>query len=371
MATPDATTALLRSLNDESKWETVDRVSVFKPHTAVGDDGKPYTVTAEDLNLIAQNTNRAYRENGHPVRLTVGHLNPKSKTAEQAPLVGFAINYQAQMVERPDGPQLRLTHTEKVRREMSDWWRLFPYRSAEYNRHAKIIRGCAGIIETPRLELGAVTNYADDESVTSLVHYSTGEIAVPDDMQQATTQPSADSDMSALAAKVAELLKPAIAQMVKDAMAAGGSSKTEPDGDETLNSSRANEQQYAALNAELAKVKTDLEIEKKARDRQTCERIVDTIEGHYSFDRNEEVAYMMSLPSLDARTKRIDYLRKHLRPLPTGSMVRVANPERPTTANTDAPLTEEETYAAKQYKTKNSGVTWEQAYTHVKSMRKS
>lgn len=369
MANADQTSELIQSLDDSSKWLKITRVSVFKPHTAVADDGTQYTVSDRDLNTIAANTNRSYQRNGHPVRLTVGHLDRRSPTAQQPPFAGFALNYSAKIVERPGGPVLRLTHDEYVLRSMSDRWRSLPYRSVEYDRHNQLIRGCAGIIETPRLELGAVIPYAASDRVSSVIYYSTGELAVmnPNDSTTANGDEMGDEsqELQQVAAKVAEILMPQIQSMITEALKGSTGGVTPPP--ESQNSNRRGEDQYAELNSQLAAVRAELTASRRDQERQVCERMIDTIEGHYSFDRAEEVQYLLSLPA-NARSKRLEYLRKNLRPLPTGSMIRVAQPAIDVGEN-DAPLTREEAYAASEYRDEKK-CSWEQAYSHVRSQRK-
>jgi hypothetical protein len=366
MAELDATTELIRSLEDPTRWVKINRVSVFKPHTAVGDNGQ-YTVTDNDIRKIAENTNRAYRGDGHPVRLTIGHLDRKSPTAKQPPFAGFAVNYSAKMVERPGGPVLRLTHDEYVMRSMANRWRALPYRSVEYDRHNLLIRGCAGIIETPRLELGAVVPYASADA-NSVIYYSTGETAVPDMNEPNDADGTTDdtAEMQVLATKVAELLKPQIQTMIAEAMKGGGATAPPPP-TETQNASGRGEDQYSQLNSQLAVVKAELAATRRDAERQVCERMIDTIADHYSLDRGEEVQYMLPLTP-DARTKRLDYLRKHLRPLPVGPMIRVELPRQGNSGSDDSPLSQEEAYVAREYK-EQKGCSWEQAYAHVRTKR--
>jgi hypothetical protein len=162
--TTDPTMDLIRSLDDPTQFRRVDRVAVFKPHRRVCPDGTVIDVTDADLPEIASNVNRTYELDGELVRLVIGHRQQAPGFPEplQPLVVGYARNYRAELVERPGGQALRLTHTEYVRREHENEAGKYPGRSPEYDPVSKTITAVALLTRDPFLTLGTVAYEAGD-----------------------------------------------------------------------------------------------------------------------------------------------------------------------------------------------------------------
>ncbi|OWK45786.1 hypothetical protein [Fimbriiglobus ruber] len=204
MGNDDPTMTLIRQLDDPSKWAVKRRVSVFKPHTrtfptqALADGqtlpARTVTVTAADLSAIAANVNRAYRRDGSLVKLTVGHrqFDPRFPEPSQPPLVGYARNYRAELVDRPGGKVLRLTHDEYVPVGKTGVWDQYPERSPDYDPAARTITGVALLVRDPALDLGTVGYHA------GTVTYAMGAVMADDtdDTDDTGADDADDADLS-------------------------------------------------------------------------------------------------------------------------------------------------------------------------------
>jgi hypothetical protein len=153
---------LIASLDDPARFVRKDRVAVFKPHRRTFPNGFEVVVTEADLGEIADNVNRNYGADGQLVKLTIGHRKqaPDFPETNQPPVVGYARNYRAEWVDRPDGPSLRLTHTECIRTNSPYTAGVlagqYPERSPEYDPAAKVITGVALLTRDQALGMGIV-----------------------------------------------------------------------------------------------------------------------------------------------------------------------------------------------------------------------
>lgn len=164
----DATTDLIRDLEDPTKFRKTDHVSVFKPHVrdlpemTLGDGrvipARRVVVDLDTLREIAERTNRRYAADGHLVVLTLGHrrMTPGVDERTQPLKVGYAKGYRAAVVDRPGGPVLRLLHTEYVDRKHEAEAANYPFRSPEYDPDDKVFGGVALLKREPHLDLGTV-----------------------------------------------------------------------------------------------------------------------------------------------------------------------------------------------------------------------
>lgn len=171
---------LIRSLDDPGLFERKERVAVFKPHERVvyeaGPGGRPVKrtirVDAETLRRIARNLNAAYGDDGQLVKLTIGHRNQAAGADEtgQPPVVGYAREARAELVDRPNGPTLRLTHVEYLDRGSPYYAeikaRKFPERSPEYDPDEETWGAVALLTRDQFLNLGTVAYQKAGAAVT-------------------------------------------------------------------------------------------------------------------------------------------------------------------------------------------------------------
>lgn len=336
MTADDPTMALIRSLDDPRKFVRKDHVAVFKPHVRKRNlpDGKTQeiNVSDEDLPEIAARINAAYEEDGELVKLTVGHRNMTDEDFPeelQPPVVGYAKNYRAEVVDRPGGKKaLRLTHTEYIDRRnplapkiLANQW---PERSPDYNTKSKTIRGVALLARDPHLSSGTVAYQAD------AVTYE-GE-AMADEMAMGQNSDWGPDDDAAYAKHCKYHAKymaenppdvgpatPVAADPLVAATTHAGEIQTYQ-ADAVGSRVKAIEQQLA----EERKARLD---ERKARVKAECERLLDPLKPARKFNYARELNTLVAYQSDDDRAAHVQYMLDNYEQLETDpgvGMVRIA-----------------------------------------------
>lgn len=187
MTGADPTVEFLRKLADDSQWAIRRGVPIFEPHQR-GD----IEVDAEDLDEIAENSNRLLTERGVPGRLTDVHTIRKRadgagyEPVPSAKLLGFEKNYRVGTYGPDNRPCI-----------LVDWY-VFPeraaqvdrspHRSVEYQPANKLIRGCAVMMNDPFLDMGVCVFGAGNEKILC---YSMG---AGMDGDQKTDKPNPDAN---------------------------------------------------------------------------------------------------------------------------------------------------------------------------------
>lgn len=402
--TMDPTVALLESFADPAKWVTTDHVAVFRAHERTEDlDGHGsavlYEVTDDDLEEIAENTNTVYSQSGQPVRLTVGHSQhePGFPESEQPELVGFCLRYQVQVVHRPGGSFLAVTHTEKVLREHASRMKRYPYRSVEYDPASKLIVGCAALLRSPYLNLGAVIPYA---GTSTTYRYSLGATAVDkfDDAQEekvktAIMNNEADGDdewtdadempyqsfckymrkyesMKADTNPEDDTTKPVMNEGGGAMAAMGAGNGGLPDmAKPMMNQNGKPLTNYERVLAEVAQLKRNQAESQRQVAYERSARLLDSVKGVVSFDEKHELEALVSLPNDTARANRISYMLTHYQKLPTGGMIQVARPSsmatRTNNSDNDPTVAPPKHDTIMAYVRANPGMTYDDAKSRV------
>lgn len=302
MSASDPTMQLLADLDDPTKFRRVERVAVFRPHTReqMTADGKKRTirVTGADLQTIAERTNAALEQSGRPVRLTLGHVKQDPNYPEhlQPKIVGFAKDYKAEVVQRPAGTLLTVTHTEYLRADEADEiLRQYPFRSPEYDPEGQVFGGVALLTRDPWLDTGAVYVYA---AGSRFIHYQAGTNMADDNDDKWT------DDEEAQYAKVCRYMKkkyPRLASYMDDP----SSTNTMPADAATHPASYQKAPEYAALEAENTRLVVERELDQLA------------YQG-VRFDRAVELPKLVAMKP-DDRPTHIAYMKAHYAKSPTGS----------------------------------------------------
>lgn len=391
----DPTMQLLADLEDPTKFRRVERVSVFRPHTReqVTADGKKRTirVTDADLPTIAEKTNAILSQSGRPVRLTLGHVKQDPNFPEhlQPKIVGFAKDYRAEVVQRPAGTLLTVTHTEYLRADEADEiLRQYPFRSPEYDPVEKVFGGVALLTRDPWLDTGAVYVYGGDG--VRFIHYQAGGRPMADGNTNYAQTPQqkaawatahkdedgevigwdsaaqrkkdgyqADDDWTpeeeAQYAKMARYMKkkhPRLAAYMDDP----ASTNTQPADSATHAASYQKTPEYAALEAENLRLSVERELDQLA------------YQG-VRFDRSVELPRLVAMTA-EQRTAHVAYMKTHYAKSPVGGgMVPVAGPTARPAVKTDkaAPLTPVELTRVVAYQ--RDGVPYENAVAKVLAER--
>lgn len=352
----DPTMDLIASLDDPTKFVRKDSVSVFKPHVRhfperkIGDKVVPamtVKVTDDDLEEIAENTNRAYQAEGELVKLSIGHrkMLPDYPEDKQPRVVGYARGYKAVVVNRPGGKAIRLTHTEYIRADATDVLSgQYPQRSPDYDPFEKKITGVALLTRDPALELGTVS-------------YQSGKLAYSMEPTMADPKDDEKDDEKQYAKMCAYMKKkyPRLAQYMDEP----GATNTD--------TPKFDYQKDPAIDAKVKELEDKLAAEQKARVEESCKRLLEPLRSAVKFNYERELKVLCQYASDAERTAHADDMLANREKLPTGKMIPVGNVPKPGSVND--PLTQEEFGRALAYQSEKS-VDWEAAMVHVKSLRK-
>lgn len=367
----DPTMQLIRDLDDPTKFVRKDRVAVFKPHTrmAMGQDGKPVQIKVDgnDLQEIARNINAAYGADGQLVKLTIGHRKQDPNTPEtaQPPIAGYARHYRAEMVQRPDGPQLRLTHVEYIRADRKDILEegRYPERSPEYDPVNKTITGVALLTRDQYLNLGTVSY-----SASGRVTYAMGAAMADETKDDDKFSPEEEQQYSRMC-KYMKMKHPKLAQYMDGGMDAMGATQTLPDtgedkgvtspyavGDGSGNqkaqraamnhydppehdgdgdvigwargknrnhSSDNRTVNYAAIDARVKAVELENKAARQALVRSEASRLLDKVKDTVKFNYERELTVLVSLPADADRQAHVNYMLDTYQQLPQPGFIPV------------------------------------------------
>lgn len=326
-ATDDETAHLIRDLDDPAKFVRRACVAVFMPHeiTFRDKDDEPVRVKVDEADLadIAANTNRRYRQDGALTKLVIGHRkqgegDERIDERGQPPVVGYGRNYSCRMVNRPAGPQLRLTYDEYYPPAHAAEARKYPSRSAEYNPAAKLITGVALLTRDPALPIGTTRQYAG----TNTVLYAMGAV-MADPMLDPPMPAAAGAVDPAMFDEICNMLRdrfPQLAGMMADAPpadapgsdlpAAASSLPYQGTGGQTVN--------YAA---QIATMQKQLAAERSARVSEQCRRMLDPLAEARQFDYDRELGLMVRYQADADRVAHAENIRLNYVPLPTGGPI--------------------------------------------------
>jgi hypothetical protein len=154
--TADATLQSLERFDDTSLWVVRDNVPVFDAHEEIGEDGQIIRAFGrEELEEIADNSNRRYIETGDAVPITLGHTRPGAPETDQPPIVGYAQQFHVGTF----GPEnkLGILATFYIRKEHLHTALEYPRRSVELWLRERIIDPIALLKRTPKRDLGLLT----------------------------------------------------------------------------------------------------------------------------------------------------------------------------------------------------------------------
>lgn len=319
----DPTMQLIRDLDDPTKFVRKDRVAVFKPHIrmAMGQDGKPVQIKVDgnDLQEIARNINAAYGADGQLVKLTIGHRKQDPNTPEtaQPPIAGYARHYRAEMVQRPDGPQLRLTHVEYIRADRKDILEegRYPERSPEYDPVNKTITGVALLTRDQYLNLGTVSY-----SASGRVTYAMG-ATMADGMDDDKFSPEEEQQYSRMC-KYMKMKHPKLAQYMDDM----GAMQTPPvpvEGQQTPYQAPAGTVDYAAIDARVKAMEMENKAARQALTRSEASRLLDTVKSTVKFNYERELTVLVSLSTDADRQAHVNYMLDTYQQLPQPGFIPV------------------------------------------------
>lgn len=330
----DPTTALLDSLDDPAKFVTVRRVPVCVPHkrTVIGPDDKPFEVevTEDDLPEIAEQVNRAVRETGTPIRVTVGHVNldPKFPEKDQPVSRGFGRN----AVVGRFGPRRKLGVLAdlSVRQEHAGVLQDYPERSMDFDPATKRIHGIALLVRRPWLDMGVIggglglTQY---QAGNFTVQY--GGSAMPADMGD-----DSPVDEVQYAAFCDRLKKdhPKLAQYMDGAgMAAMGPANGELPAAPGQPAPQVPYQADPAAEAKLLAVQKQLDAERTARIGETARRMLDPLKDARQFNYDYEMSKLVAYQSDEERAAHVQYMAQNYVPLATAgrTLISVADNPKP------------------------------------------
>jgi hypothetical protein len=347
----DPTMQLIRSLDDPRQFVRKSQVSVFKPHVRdfpeieLADGTKiparRVEVTEKDLREIAENVNRTYQRDGALVVLTVGHRKWDSAANEQTqPLkVGYARNYRAEVVQRPGGPQLVLTHDEYIERDKLAYAKQYPSRSPDYDPDAKTITGVALLLRDPALTTGTVSYSADSRRFT----YAMGATMEPDAGMGGGEDWTPDDEVQY--AKFCKYMKKYAAEPSATNVAMPGDAPPAPP------------IEYQKLQAQY-----QAEVVGRQLDALAYEGV--------QFVRDVELPKLVAMRETD-RGAHFQYMRQTYSKLPVGAPIRIATgvPAPGSKPDPNAPMTEPEFKRALQYQA-DGKLSWAAARDKVIAERK-
>ena len=161
----DATAEFFQTLNDPSRWVVRQGVPIFKQHTRIDPaTGKNIAVDLPKLYRIAANAAATEKNGGVPIRMTIGHTDPKKPETHQPPIGGYYRNPRVAPFG-PSGEPAVVVDEWLDPRYLSER-RNFPYRSAEYYDDAEQITGVALLTRDPYLDVGIVAYERDHRNRT-------------------------------------------------------------------------------------------------------------------------------------------------------------------------------------------------------------
>ncbi len=317
MVATDPTMQLIQSLDDPALFERKEKVAVFKPHkrsfpaVKLGDKTLPaqdVEVTGEDLKIIAANVNKLYQEDGQLVKLVVGHrkLDPKQSETNQPPVVGYAKDYKAEVVQRPGGPVLRLTHTEYVHRHKPQSAAVlngeYPERSPEYDPERKVITGVALLTRDQALPLGTVSYDAAENRLLYAME------------NEAMTDETMNDDEKKFYALFERCMKKYSAGSAAGATNGTVATPVDYSADPVILSLQAEIERERAATAEA----------NKSALTERCKGLLNTMTDLRKFNYEHELERLTTLPDDAARSAHVHYMMTNYLPLPSGGMIRTA-----------------------------------------------
>ena len=329
---------LIGSLDDPRLFEKKERVAVFKPHeldlpahshpgTGQKVAARKIKVTEADLPEIAANINKSYADDGQLVKLVIGHRsqNPNLPEHQQAKVAGYARHYRAELVQRPGGKALRLTHTEYIHKnkpyskDVLDGQ--YPERSPEYDPVNKTITAVALLTRDQALPLGTVCYEA------GTVSYAMGaEMNENNDVNNTGEADQWTPEDDAQYAKFCKYQKKYSASMGPlNGMLPGGDNKA------PVNYSAAGDKvnyeaspTYAKHIARIAELEAQNVQYSRATLQAQCEAALQPLVEEIRFDYSRELGHLMSLPTTEARAEHLQYMQAHYGPV-GGNQIRLAD----------------------------------------------
>ena len=167
-------------MKNPAHYECIKGVPIFKAHSRTVVDpesGKKQTIRVDKKKLeeIVANTSKFHTQHGVPLRITDGHIKPGKDEKDQPPLFGFAMDTRMGTFG-PSNETAILTDLY-IRRDRLEKFKERPFRSAELYPGTNEIRGVAGLIKDPQLDLGflAYNNGNADEPMMVLLKDQNGE----------------------------------------------------------------------------------------------------------------------------------------------------------------------------------------------------
>lgn len=308
---------LIRSLDDPLKYVRKEHVAVFRPHRrevpahtlADGTQvpGRTIEVTDDDLEAIAANVNRDYQADGQLVKLTLGHRRrePAFPEPHQPPVVGVARDYKAEVVQRPGGKALRLTHTEYIRRDTPYAAGIlagaYPERSPEYDPDEQTITGVALLTRDAWLKLGTVSYEAGNGRTL---------YAMGGPMGDDTSMDNPDDPVLYADFKKYMTGKPKCYAKYQGEMAAmgPGNGMTPPAGGTPCQAGAPD------LAAEIAQLRDQLATERAARVEIECRAMLDPIKEFRQFDYARELKTLVSYANPADRAAHVKYIADNYLP---------------------------------------------------------
>jgi len=334
-ATADATTDLIRALDDPNQFERKDRVAIFRPHEREFPEVKDPSgkvirksqtvkVTEEDLQEIAKNTNRLYEKDGQLVKLPIGHRvsHPGFPEQNQPKIAGYARNYRAEMVHRPGGPVLRLTHTEYIQKNQPYSQDVlngqYPERSPEYDPERKIVTAVALLTRDQALPLGTVCYEAGN------LYYAMG----PDMNDENGTlhnddwTPDDDKQYATFCKYMKKYGAGMSAMGPMNSMLPGSDQKTYSSTSSTLNYEAS--PLYSKHTARIAELEAQHAQLMQATKKAECSAALTPLRDVVTFHYERELNYLMNLPTPESRAEHLQYMQDTYKPVGS-QQIRIAD----------------------------------------------
>lgn len=337
---------LIRSLDDPSKFVRKDGVAVFRPHSrkfpavklSNGQEipAREVKVTDDDLQEIADNVNKVYRDDGQLVKLVIGHreFDPKFPEKNQPHVAGYARNYRASVVERPGGKAIRLTHDEYIHCDKPYSADVlngqYPERSPEYNPDAKLITGVALLTRDQSLPLGTVSYNAGANCFTYAMGSPMNDQTAAPGMDEVPDDDAGYQQFQKYMKKYSAMMGPMNGTPPVGGTPSGPPIENYAAGNVPLNYNA--DPVFIKLQEDTKRYQAEAETAKKAAGVAECRRLLDAVVPYHKFDYGAELSLLTALP-VDQRSGRIEYIRTYFAPLPAGEMIRLA--DNAPTANYD------------------------------------
>lgn len=311
----DPTEQLLRDIRNPAKYKATQRVAVFRPHTreAVNAKGERITVevTPADLAVIARNSNQCY-QSGHLNPLCLGHRkhDPNAPETSQPPIVGYIGDFKAEVVNRPGGPILSITHTEFVPVDKVPILREYPYRSAEYDPTAKVIDGCAALKRRPYLDLGTV-QYTGGRTI---INYA---LETEMDPMATGAAPAGDDDDEVFYSKWQK------AKMRYEAEQAG-TPPMDPAAPPMGYQAGTQPVNYSAgVQAQIVAMQRQQEVMRRQLVEAQATNLLAPLVPTLKFDYQRELKALVNLPNDQERIAHINYMQATYQELPSGQFIKL------------------------------------------------